>query len=200
MKKVIQHMTFRPLFSLTLCCLMLVFEFLSIPPKVIEEPVIITEPEVIVADVQKAHILTRAELSKLYSYKDDNTYNDTTLDLTLSEAEMLMKLAMSEAGDLGEDAQLIIMNIVINRLNNEKFPDSVYEVVNAEGQFAVMTNGAYRKAEPNTDSHLALARLEMGEDISNGALYFESASNSTESWHSRNRVFLFERYGQRFYR
>lgn len=200
MKRVIQHTTYRRLFSLILSLMLLAFEFYSIPQQaeVIEQakiPVVhqAEEPK------QDCHILTRQELSRLYSYKDD-VNKDTTIDLTLSEAEILMKLAMSEAGDLGEDAQLIIMNVIINRLNNDMFPDSVYDVVNATGQFAVMTNGAYNRAEPNTDSHLALARLEMGEDISEGALYFESASNSSESWHSKNRVFLFERYGQRFYR
>ena len=52
-------------------------------------------------------------------------------------------------------------------------------------------------AHPN-DAHFALAELESGKDISEGALYFEASSK--KNWHKENRTFLFENYGQRFYK
>lgn len=192
------HMIYRRLFSLFLSVLLLLFEFSSIPKQTeYVEEAIVPAIEPIIA--QDCHILTRQELSSLYSYKDD-TNRDTTVEITVQEADLLMRLAASEAGDYGENAQLLVMNVVMNRLRDESFPDSIRDIIFAQSQFAVVTNGAMKKAEITTDSHMALARLEMGEDLSSGALYFESSSNSSESWHSQNRIFLFEKYGQRFYR
>lgn len=121
------------------------------------------------------------------------------IDIDYDEAQLLMKLARSEAGDNGEEAQLLVMNVVMNRVNDENFPDSIKEVIYAKNQFSVVNSGVMTKIEPNHDSHLALARLESGDDISDGALFFESSVNNKGSWH-KTREFLFEKYGQRFYR
>ena len=63
-----------------------------------------------------------------------------------------------------------------------------------------MGNGVFKKANPTSETHMALAELEGGKDISQGALFFESSSNSSKSWHRKNKSFLFEEYGQRFYK
>lgn len=163
-------------------------------------------PEIATIEKEKVEIvetqmLTDSDFSKLYTCKESYR-NDTTIQLTKTEAQLLMKLAMSEAGDMGIDAQLLVMNVIVNRLNNDLFPDNITDIIYQDDplQFAVTQNGALDKAEPNSDSHVALAYLEMGKDISQGALYFESSSNSSESWHSQNKEFLYEKYGQRFYK
>lgn len=125
--------------------------------------------------------------------------NQKVVEMNIDEAQLLMKLARSEAGDNGVEAQLLVMNVVMNRVNDENFPDSIKEVIYAKNQFSVVSNGSMKKTEPSADSHLALAKLESGEDISKGALFFESSSNTNGSWH-KTREFLFEKYGQRFYR
>lgn len=142
--------------------------------------------------------ITDSELSRLYSCREDKNC-DTCISITQEEAQMLMKLACSETGDMGEDAQLLVMNVVINRLNDKDFPDNIYDIIHAEKQFSVVQNGAFDKVKPNVESHFALARLEMGEDLSEGALYFESNS-AKDTWQSRHKEFLFEKYGQRYYK
>lgn len=146
----------------------------------------------------KVHILTEEELSTLYSLREQANI-DTCLNIAQEDAVLLMQLARSEAGDSGVDAQLIVMNVVMNRLKSKNFPDNIHDIIFAAKQFQVVTNGSFDNTDINVDSHLALARLEMGEDISDGAIYFESAS-VTDSWQSKNREFIFEKFGQRFYR
>lgn len=146
----------------------------------------------------KVYILTDGELSQLYTCKEQaNT--DTCLDISQEDAVLLMRIARCEAGDNGVEAQLIIMNVIMNRLNDKTFPDNIHDIIYANKQFSVVTNGEFDKVEINVDSHLALARLEMGEDLSDGAIYFESAS-ATDTWQSKHKQLLFEKYGQRFYR
>ena len=147
---------------------------------------------------QDVIFLTDSEQSQASICKADRVRN-TNVEVTYEEAQLLMKLARSEAGDLGQDAMLIVMNVVINRRNDDRFPDNIHDIVYAEGQFSVVTNGEFDKADINPDTHIALARLEMGEDISDGALYFESSS-ATETWQSKHLEFVSEKLGQRFYK
>ena len=146
----------------------------------------------------KVHILTEEELSMLYTCREEANV-DTCLNINQTDAQLLMKLARSEAGDMGVDAQLLVMNVVMNRLKDEAFPDNIHDIIYANKQFSVVTNGNFDSVEINVDSHLALAKLEMGEDISEGAIYFESSS-ATDTWQSKYRTLLFEKYGQRFYK
>lgn len=124
------------------------------------------------------------------------------VELDFDEAQLLMKLAWSEAGNQGIEGQLVIMNVVMNRVADENFPDNVKDVIYQKlgnyYQFSVVGNGVFQNAEPTEETHLALAELESGKDISQGALFFEASGQ--KSWHKKNRSFLFEDYGQRFYK
>lgn len=51
------------------------------------------------------------------------------VELDIDEAQLLMKLAWSEAGNQGIEGQLVIMNVVMNRVADENFPDTVKEVI-----------------------------------------------------------------------
>ena len=184
---------------------LLIFVALTPQKRGESEEIVSTEVLPEVEQVEEVHILTDEELSKLYSYKQDvRKKDDSIVELSQADAWALMKLSRSEDGDIegdeGVDAQLAVMNVAMNRLKSEEFPNSIPEIIYAPMQFAVISDGNYEKAVPNVNSHLALARLEKGEDISQGALYFEASSNSSESWHSQHRQFLFENYGQRFYK
>lgn len=138
------------------------------------------------------------------SNNEEYCIDESIVELTQEEAEMIMKLAWSEAGNQGVEGQLVVMNVIMNRVENEDFPNTVREVIyqkhNGQYQFAVMGNGVFKKANPTSETHMALAELEGGKDISQGALFFESSSNSSKSWHRKNKSFLFEEYGQRFYK
>lgn len=124
------------------------------------------------------------------------------VELTIEEAQLLMKIAWSEAGNKGIEGQLAIMNVVMNRVADENFPntieDVIYQKLGNHYQFTVVGNGVFKIAEPTEETHLALAELESGKDISQGALFFEASTK--KSWHKNHREFLFEDYGHRFYK
>ena len=85
-----------------------------------------------------------------------------TIEVTYEDAQLLMKVAQAEAGNQGITGQWLVMCVVLNRVESEDFPDTVYEVIYQEGQFSTATNGALDKAEPTSDTHIALAYLEQG--------------------------------------
>lgn len=119
--------------------------------------------------------------------------------LTADEKEVLLQIAMAEAEGESTEGKAMVMAVVLNRTENEAFPDSVREVVFQEGQFAVMGDGGrYYTTTPNEDCMAALELIESGWDESDGALYFESGDE--DGWHSRNTEYLFTLGGHRFYR
>ena len=157
----------------------------------------ITTVEIVETDIKD--VLTEYDYSKLYSYKEQG-YSDTCLTITVEEADLLMKVARSEGGDTKE-GQLWIMGVILNRLNDERFPNTIEEVISQRNpvQFYVYWSGKYKNADVNVNSHLALAALESGINPTQGAVWFESNTNSDHSWHKK-KEFIAEVEGNRFYK
>lgn len=175
-----------------LTAVMTLGSFYSIP---IKEEEVKEVPQIIET---KVDYLTDEQLSQLYSCKDDPN-KDTTINLTQEEALMLMKLAQCEAGGC-VSSQYHEMMVVVNRLKSDSFPNNIKDVIYQDGQFSVVNEGKFAKAQPTVASHLALAMVERGIDWSEGAVWVESSSNSSDSWHRQNKEFLYELYGQRYYK
>ena len=125
-----------------------------------------------------------------------------SIDFSNEDAEMLMKIAMAEAGGEGRECMALVMLTVLNRTWSDNFPDNIHDVIyestNGVYQFSPIANGAYDKAVPNEACKEALELIMSGWDKSQNALYFESCPGS--SWHSRNLQFLYQCGRMRFYK
>lgn len=110
---------------------------------------------------------------------------------------MLLRIAMAEAEGESVEGKALVMLVVLNRTENEGFPDTVADVIFQPGQFSPVENGRYYDVTPDEGCQEALAMIESGWDESEGALYFESCEG--ESWQSRNLELLYKVGGHRFY-
>lgn len=108
-------------------------------------------------------------------------------EITYDEAQMLMKIAMAEAEADGTHGKAMVMAVVLNRVNDDRFPDSIEGVIFQDGEFSPISDGRYYDAEPDIECHLALAQIEMGEYDTVDALYFENAG---DCWQSNNCEYL----------
>ena len=141
------------------------------------------------------------DYAKLYTCKEDvRVKDDSIIEVTSDEAQILMKLGLVEGGDKDALSQAYVMQTVLNRVYSDEFPDTITEVVFQKNplQFSSTTDGKYKQSVPNADSHVALAMLESG-NIENEALYFE-ASWLKNSWQSKNREYLFSYNGTTYYK
>lgn len=122
-----------------------------------------------------------------------------TISLNYDEQEMLMKLTMAEAG--GEDltGKALVMRVVINRLRDPEFPNTVQGVICEPGQFSPMSDGRFYDMVPDEECDKALYMIMHGWDESQGATYFRTAVHE-ETWHSENLDKLFTHGGHTFYR
>jgi len=117
----------------------------------------------------------------------------------------LRKIATCEAGNQSVETMSLIMLTVLNRVKDDGFPNTIYEVImecnNGKYQFSVVRpGGTWWYMEPNEESEEAFNMVwETLYDYSDGALYFESCE-STNNWHSRNLEFLYQSGDVRFYK
>lgn len=121
---------------------------------------------------------------------DENTLvRKKQYGLTETEYDLLLRLVEAEAG--GEDltGKLLVANVVFNRLKNEKFPNSVSEVILQRdengAQFSPVSDGRIEAVSISDQTKEAVEAAVYGEDISGGALYFvarEAADADKLKW------------------
>lgn len=121
-----------------------------------------------------------------------------SLDWSADDSYILAKIAMAEAEGEDTEGKALVILVVLNRVWDDSFPDTIEEVVMQENQFSPVANGRYDRVEPDSDCWDALELVMGGWDESEGALYFESMSLST--WHQRNLKYLFKHGNHYFYK
>lgn len=115
------------------------------------------------------------------------------------DIERLVKIVWAEARGESEKGQILVVNVILNRLASEKYPNCIYDVLYQEKQFQPIRDGSFERATPNIEKYIAVLKALCGEDHSQGALFFRSVIGSAGSWHEDNLKFLFEFGGHRFY-
>jgi len=138
------------------------------------------------------------------------TYNPL-MDIELTEQELSELLRLVEAEAPAEDiyGKILVANVVLNRVNNEKMADTVtgviYEKIGGSAQFSPTAISWYWNSIEVTDStREAVARCLSGEDYSDGALYFYAwernpNKHKTSDW-MKELECLFTHGGHRFFR
>ena len=126
--------------------------------------------------------------------------------LEQEELEALLRIVEAEAGCEDEEGKLLVANVVLNRLNSDKFPDSITEIVfqreNGVTQFSPVANGSYYKVTISEETVDAVGRALAGEDISRGALYFAArkyADSDSMRWFDDKTTLLFRHGGHEFF-
>jgi len=118
-----------------------------------------------------------------------------TYELNEYEQELLMKIGVHEAGQIDEEGIAHVMQVVINRMEDERFPDTVEDVLFQKGQFT--SRKALNKVKTTEAAENALESVMLGEYTDNEALYFESLKG--RAW-ARIHKYLFSYGGHDFYK
>ena len=100
-----------------------------------------------------------------------------------AELKLLACLVHSEAGTQSYEGKLAVANVVLNRVESSKYPDSIKSVIYQSGQFSVAASGSLSKQLDNYDNYCstsqslsikaAKAALEGSNNIGT-RLYFHS--------------------------
>ena len=127
-------------------------------------------------------------------------------EVSADDYKALLRIVEAEAGCEDEKGKMLVANVVLNRVKNEKFPDTIEEVImqqeNGTTQFSPVANGRFYTVEISEETIDLVNRALCGEDISQGALYFAArkyANPERMQWFDDCLTFLFEYGGHEFF-
>ena len=107
------------------------------------------------------------------------------------EIELLCRVAASEAGPAHQQSQKNVVYVILNRVNDERFPNTIEEVVKQPQQFAVIPTKAYMKVDITDELvaniNEALLEYNNGERL-DGALYFAKGFNNGKHFIMKDEV------------
>ena len=114
------------------------------------------------------------------SYED--TEEQIAEEILLGDMELVAQLVEAEAGNQCFDGKCAIVDVLLNRLESPDFPNTMEEVIFQEGQFSVITNGAFDKAAWNMqESDYKAVAYEYEMHSNKTWLYFNNTENVSGS-------------------
>ena len=120
--------------------------------------------------------------------------------------EVLLRIVEAEAGCEDVRGRILVANVVLNRVDNDAFPNSIREVVfqkeQGRCQFSPIGDGRYRRVEVSSRTVEAVNRALAGEDYSKGALYFAARKHANPDrmrWFDTHLTRLFSYGGHEFF-
>lgn len=114
-------------------------------------------------------------------------------DYTEKELDLLARLIYSESGGESYETKLKVGSVVMNRVESDKFPNTIHDVIYQEKQFSVTTyklNGVVMIDRPANEESIKAAReiLENGSVLPADVQVFY-ADYCKESWVNSREVY-----------
>lgn len=124
-----------------------------------EQEAIRLEQERLAEEQRKAEEAEAARQQKIQNAIANSSLTETVqtsaYNVSEEDAYLLACTVCAEAGYESYEGKLAVANIILNRLNGGAYGRTIYDVVYARGQFAVVTNGALNRVinnGPNAES------------------------------------------------
>lgn len=109
--------------------------------------------------------------------------------ISASERELLERLVEAEAKGESLVGKIAVVNVVLNRVRDEDFPDTITEVIFQKGQFSPVSNNSIHNQTPSEESRLAVQKaVDEGYRVfGDKVLYFCNPELSTNRWMIRTK-------------
>lgn len=124
-------------------------------------------------------LLDRQEGAEPYLTSGDAAYDNDTL-------YWLSRIICCESGNQPLEGKVAVGNVVMNRVNNPRFPDTIYDVLFQKNQFTPASSGSIYR-DPNWDSVIAAKLVMDGAQVTD-ALFFNAAG--ARSYASKTRTYV----------
>ena len=126
-------------------------------------------------------LLSRQEGGEPYLADASTVYDGDTL-------YWLSRIINAESGNQPLEGKIAVGNVVMNRVRDPKFPNTIYDVLFQKNQFSPAASGSIYR-EPNEESVVAAMLVMDGAQVMPNALFF-NAAGATRSYAARNRAYV----------
>ncbi|CAM3710966.1 cell wall hydrolase [Mesobacillus zeae] len=116
---------------------------------------------------------------------------ESTANRFIDEEErvLLARLVHAEAKGEPYDGKVEVANVVLNRVENEQFPDTIQGVIYQKNAFEPVQNGSINKpADQESVKAVEEALTEEGQGNDDELLYFYNPDTATSNWISSRTV------------
>ena len=103
------------------------------------------------------------------------------------ELYWLSHIIYAESGNQPMAGRIAVGNVIMNRVEDSRFPNTIYGVIFQKNQFSPAQSGSIYR-EPSEESIIAAKLVLDGAEVMEDALYFNRAGLSC--WASRNRSLI----------
>ena len=114
---------------------------------------------------QKSKVTSRSSTTR--------TTNSSSNSSSWSDLELLARIINAEAGGCTDEHQLLVGNVVLNRVADSRFPNTIYGVIYQKGQYSPTWNGAINKT-PTEQAYKNAQRLLDGERFCPNNVIFQA--------------------------
>ena len=158
--------------------------------------------EVVTEDNVETEIPTEETAEQVVVEETPEALIGNSFSLEDQEYQVLLKIVEAEAGCEDTEGRMLVANVVMNRVRNGYFPNTVTEVVyqrqDGTAQFSPVSDGRIDTVNVSQGTIDAVARVMNGEDISQGALFFRSV-RSRSGWFDQKLSRVLEHGNHIFY-
>ena len=158
--------------------------------------------EVVTEDNVETEIPTEETAEQVVVEETPEALTGNSFSLEDQEYQVLLKIVEAEAGCEDTEGRMLVANVVMNRVRNGYFPNTVTEVVyqrqDGTAQVSPVSDGRIDTVNVSQGTIDAVARVMNGEDISQGALFFRSV-RSRSGWFDQKLSRVLEHGNHIFY-
>lgn|GEM_PF-1136582 len=103
------------------------------------------------------------------------------MQISAEDFELLARIIHAEARGEDFEGQIAVGAVVLNRLADARFPNTIREVIYQPGAFTAVSDKQINLT-PNQSAFLAAEAALRGEDPTNGAIYYYNPKTATDRW------------------
>ena len=103
------------------------------------------------------------------------------INITNEELLLLSKLVTGEARGESYEGQLAVAAVVINRVKDPRFPNTIKDVIYQKNAFSVVKDGSINM-QPTESAYTAEKEALYGKDPTDKAIYFWNPDIATCKW------------------
>lgn len=129
----------------------------------------------------------------------DDTKTNAVCSYTEEEFEWLAKIIYAEANDEPYTGLVAVGAVVLNRVEDPYFPNSIYDVIFQPSQFTPVKTGRIYEIMPDAEAYQAAEDALMGVNPVEGALFFNNPKTSKYSSFFNSRQVVAIIGNHRFY-
>jgi len=137
-----------------------------------------------VKDLDKIYVGQNIITNQNNTTQAANTSTDTKTSTNVSSADkdLLARLVQAEASGEPYAGKVAVAVVVLNRVDNSTFPNSIHDVIYQSGQFSPVSNGEINKAADSESVRAVNEALTLNRSQGAGSLFFYNPKTSTSHW------------------